>query len=255
MNTVTIDNFDVKWIGTGGAGLVKFDGSNWTLYSTFNSSIPDNYVNAIAIDAYSNKWIGTSNGLAKFDGVNWTIYRTANSGLPSNSIRTVAIGYAGNVWIGTAFGGVAKFGGSNWTIFNSSNSSLPSNQISFILVDRRNNKWIGTANGLAVYRENGVLIKVEENKEFKNFSYKLYQNYPNPANPNTVIRFELSKETNVSLELYNSLGQKIITLYEGNLLAGTHEVELNGDNLSTGVYFYVLKAGEFIETKKMMILK
>lgn len=110
-------------------------------------------------------------------------------------------------------------------------------------------------NGLAVYHENGVLIKVEDINEFKNFSHKLYQNYPNPANPNTVIRFKLSKETNVSLELYNSLGQKIMTLYEGNLLADTHEVELNGNNLSTGVYFYLFNAGEFIETKKMMILK
>ncbi len=66
-------------------GLAKFDGTNWTVYNTSNSGLPDNYVSSIAIDGSGNKWIGTwHGGLAKFDGTNWTVYNTSNSGLPDN---------------------------------------------------------------------------------------------------------------------------------------------------------------------------
>ena len=88
----------------------------WTVYNTLNSGLPDNYVEAIAIDGSGNKWIGTAGGgLAEFDGTNWTVYDAYHSGLPSNYVRAIAIDDLGNKWIGTWGGGLAEFDGSNWT--------------------------------------------------------------------------------------------------------------------------------------------
>jgi len=74
VRVIAIDSQGNKWIGTD-RGLAKFDGTNWTVYNTSNSGLPYLYVRAIAIDSQGNKWIGTWwGGLAKFDGVNWTVY-------------------------------------------------------------------------------------------------------------------------------------------------------------------------------------
>jgi hypothetical protein len=94
--------------------------------------------------------------------------------------------------------------------------------------------------------------------------FQLYQNYPNPFNPNTKIKFDLPK-TNftlsktkgliVFLKVYDALGREVQTLVNENLNPGTYEVDFNGDNLPSGVYFYKLVAGDYMQTKKMVLLK
>ncbi|MEW5993878.1 MAG: T9SS type A sorting domain-containing protein, partial [Candidatus Zixiibacteriota bacterium] len=83
----------------------------------------------------------------------------------------------------------------------------------------------------------------------------LHQNYPNPFNPNTVIRFDLPSRSRVLLEVYNLLGQKVATLLNEETAAGRHEVPFDGSGLATGVYFYRLKIGDAVETRKMLMLK
>jgi len=85
--------------------------------------------------------------------------------------------------------------------------------------------------------------------------YALYQNYPNPFNPYTTIKFELPVASSVRLELYNSAGQKVKDLFVGELPAGYHEVKVDGRDLSSGVYFYVLRANDFVGVKKMVLVK
>lgn len=87
------------------------------------------------------------------------------------------------------------------------------------------------------------------------FTYALEQNYPNPFNPTTTINFSLMKASNVELTVYNILGQRVVTLVNGQLAAGTHTVKFNAVNLASGVYFYRLEAGGFVSNKKMMLLK
>lgn len=87
------------------------------------------------------------------------------------------------------------------------------------------------------------------------FSYHLFQNYPNPFNPVTTIRFSLPKEEFIKLELFNSLGQKVNTLFEGLSPAGIVAVDVNAKVLSSGIYYYRIQAGEYISTKKMMLMK
>ncbi|MCX6134921.1 MAG: T9SS type A sorting domain-containing protein [Ignavibacteriales bacterium] len=82
----------------------------------------------------------------------------------------------------------------------------------------------------------------------------LSQNYPNPFNPSTTINYQLPKASNVSLQIFNALGQRVATLAEGNKEAGFHMVQWNA-GVPSGVYFYRLQAGQYVETKAMTVLK
>ncbi len=86
-------------------------------------------------------------------------------------------------------------------------------------------------------------------------SYSLSQNYPNPFNPTTTINFALPKSGNVSLVVYDILGREVAHLVNGEMQAGYHSVEFNANNLASGIYFYRLKAGNFVNVKKLMLLK
>ncbi|MBV6477671.1 MAG: hypothetical protein HGGPFJEG_00413 [Ignavibacteria bacterium] len=87
--------------------------------------------------------------------------------------------------------------------------------------------------------------------------YELSQNYPNPFNPETKINYSIPAAGKVSLKVYDILGNEIATLVNGDKPAGNHTAEFSADKygLSSGVYFYTLKAGEFSETKKMNLIK
>jgi hypothetical protein len=85
--------------------------------------------------------------------------------------------------------------------------------------------------------------------------YSLSQNYPNPFNPSTNIKFSLPKDGLVSLKVYNMVGAEIKTLVEGNHKAGEYNIYFDGSELSSGVYFYTLRANEFNEAKKMILIK
>ncbi len=99
-------------------------------------------------------------------------------------------------------------------------------------------------------------VGVEDNKqEVIPTSYSLEQNYPNPFNPTTVIDFALPKATNVTLFVYNILGEKVTELINGKIVAGHHTVNFNATNLASGIYIYRLSADNYIATKKMMLLK
>jgi hypothetical protein len=85
--------------------------------------------------------------------------------------------------------------------------------------------------------------------------YSLAQNYPNPFNPTTAIQFTLPKAAQVRLTVYNVLGQEVATLVNGNLTAGIHSVNFDGSRLASGVYLYKIAAGDFVSTRKMVLLK
>jgi hypothetical protein len=86
-------------------------------------------------------------------------------------------------------------------------------------------------------------------------TYTLSQNYPNPFNPSTQIEFSIPKQTQVTLKVYNLIGQEVATLVNGVLGAGQHSVTFNASRLASGVYFYSIQAGNFTNTRTMMLLK
>ncbi|MHB9011907.1 MAG: T9SS type A sorting domain-containing protein [Ignavibacteriaceae bacterium] len=85
--------------------------------------------------------------------------------------------------------------------------------------------------------------------------YTLYQNYPNPFNPSTIISYQLPVSSKVVLKIYDLLGRDVATLVNKEQVTGNYKVIFNGNNLASGVYFYRLKAGNFVETKKLILMK
>ena len=85
--------------------------------------------------------------------------------------------------------------------------------------------------------------------------FALEQNYPNPFNPATIIKYSIPQDQQVKLNVYNLLGQNVITLVNGLQKAGQHEVNFNAANLASGVYFYKLEAGTRSSIKKMLLMK
>jgi len=85
--------------------------------------------------------------------------------------------------------------------------------------------------------------------------YKLEQNFPNPFNPATVIRYQLPAKTLATLKIFDVLGKEVAVLVNEENEAGFHQVEFNGSGLASGVYLYILQAGSFVQTKKFILLK
>lgn len=108
-----------------------------------------------------------------------------------------------------------------------------------------------------IYGDTTLTDIADENELPKEFS--LSQNYPNPFNPSTVISYQLPIAGEVTLKVFDILGNEVVTLVDEYRAAGSHEVEFNSSTIkhypSSGVYFYQLKAGSFVETKKMVLIK
>lgn len=96
---------------------------------------------------------------------------------------------------------------------------------------------------------------VEEERYIIPAAYALYQSYPNPFNPSTTIKYSLPNSDIVSLKVFDILGREVAILLDEYKTAGTHAVEFNASGLSSGVYFYQLHSGNFVETKKMVLIK
>jgi para-nitrobenzyl esterase len=86
-------------------------------------------------------------------------------------------------------------------------------------------------------------------------NFILFQNYPNPFNPTTIIRFEIPRESIVTIKLYDLLGREIKTLVNEEKTAGSYSYIFDGSSLSSGIYFYRITAGKFAQTKKMILMK
>jgi hypothetical protein len=106
---------------------------------------------------------------------------------------------------------------------------------------------------------NDFLVGIQD-QPVQPHNFKLYQNFPNPFNPNTSIKYELNKSGKISLKIYNILGQEVRTLINTKQSQGIHSVLWDGKNnhgqlVSSGVYLYRLEAGEFVKTRKMILVK
>jgi len=102
---------------------------------------------------------------------------------------------------------------------------------------------------------NVIITGIDENKEQLPESIYLYQNYPNPFNPTTTIKFSLPKSDQVSLKIYDVLGKEIKNIFSGHLNAGDYSFDFDAENISSGIYFYVMKTNTFCDQKKMTVLK
>jgi streptogramin lyase len=151
---IAIDSSNVKWIGTEGQGVIRFDGKNWSVLNKNNSPLTSNIVKYLYVDKTNKLWIGLENGLFVYDGSSFINY---SSQVNSRYITSIISDNSGAVWIG-AFGGLFRYNGSTWKTFTTENSGLPTDLIYSLAVDKQNNVWVGTnGSGIAVY--DGILWK------------------------------------------------------------------------------------------------
>jgi len=192
-------------------------------------------------------------------------------------------------WLGIDVGGKAHVGvstdGTTWTTiwsnYQSWDSSWTQEDIDISsIVDSQSTVWLRwtmmAENAIhpmggwniddiqlyAIYDSvTGDITDIEENSEpVLPSSYSLSQNYPNPFNPTTSISFHLPRTTDVKLEIFNIIGQRVTTLLDGEFKAGDHIVRWDGKNsndqpVASGIYLYRLRAKDFVATKKMVMLK
>ena len=112
------------------------------------------------------------------------------------------------------------------------------------------------SNSNGIYYDSLVLYTtpVQEDKTII-YDYSLSQNYPNPFNPNTKITYSVANLSNVILKVYDILGREVVTLVNEEKPVGKYEANFNASNFASGVYFYQIKAGDFVQSQKMILLK
>jgi hypothetical protein len=199
----------------------------------------------------TNLFAGTPYGVYRStnDGALWT---AVNTGLTNTSVAAFAV--AGSKLIaGTANGVyVTTNNGTSWNALDSA-STLGSVRALAIL---DTNLFVGTVTR-GVWRRplSQITTSVGTVASQLPGEYLLSQNYPNPFNPSTTITYELPKASQVSLTVYDILGRQVSALVNGKRDAGVHEVKFDAAGLSSGVYFYRLQAGDFVQSRKLMILR
>ncbi|MBN1294802.1 MAG: T9SS type A sorting domain-containing protein [Candidatus Latescibacteria bacterium] len=240
---VAVDYNNVKWFCTD-HGISSFDGKKWITYDESNGFVDENII-SVTVDTYNMKWFATHIGLWRYNDNEWTLFTSENSGLRFNQISNIVADMNNHIWIALYIGyGLQSFDGSVWKTYTEKDGYLGW-QILSMAVDHNNVKWFGTYNGGVISYDDGIKTFLEiSNEEPENV--KLLNSYPNPFNSSTTIEFVLPHESIVNLAVYDILGQKVRDLIRQPMQTGFHSVlwdgkNKNGNDVSTGVYFYVLQ--------------
>ncbi|MCX6165356.1 MAG: T9SS type A sorting domain-containing protein [Ignavibacteriae bacterium] len=141
-------------------------------------------------------------------------------------------------------------GGDNWVDLNEVAHGINS----FHFLDSNVGYAAGDL-GVILKTTNGGAVWVSNNTQEIPKSFELFQNYPNPFNPTTNIKYQITNSKLVTLRVYDILGKEIATLVNEKKTAGIYEVTFNGSNFASGVYFYRIQAGDFVQVKKMVLIK
>jgi photosystem II stability/assembly factor-like uncharacterized protein len=180
----------------------------------------------------------------------WT---AMNKNLPTgwSCVYALAVGKDGSLFAGS-LQGVSKWKDTSWVTMN---TGLQSREISSLAFTDSGYLYAATFSGQIYKTSTPVITEVKSRISPKPQGVVLAQNYPNPFNPSTTIRYGLPRGSHVLLTLFNTLGQQVATLVQGEEKAGYHEVRFDGTGLSSGVYFYQMTAGDYVATKKLLLLK
>ena len=175
-----------------------------------------------------------------------------DSGLTNTSVSCLAIS-GSSLFAGTFGGGVflSTNSGTSWT---SVNSGWTSTNVSCLNISGKD-LIAGTNQGVWRRPLSEMLTSVQSSSTVLPTHFNLAQNYPNPFNPSTTIRYSLPRRSQVLLSVYNTLGQLVATPVQAQQEAGSYEVKFDGSGLASGVYFYRLQTGRFVDTKKLLLLK
>jgi photosystem II stability/assembly factor-like uncharacterized protein len=232
------------------------DGATWQQLPT---GFEDRQVLSLVIAPSGSIFAGTYLGnifRSTDGGENWM---ALNTGILSENILAMIVNAEGEIFASAAnlstHTGVGVYqsadDGDTWTQVN---EGLVSTIIgSFGIIS--SGHLIAGSNASGVFRTVDPTTFIEYPSPNSMTLFSLFQSFPNPFNPATTIKYDLPTDSRVSLKVYDVLGREVLDLVDGVETAGQHEVVLNASELSSGVYFYRLKAGDFTDTKRFMLLK
>lgn len=249
-------SFDIEFLNSQNLVSVGIGGS---IYKSMNGG--ENWVQKNSSTTQSLKsvdFINNTNGFAV--GWNGTIVKTTDGGENWSNLN---LGTSETLWkikfINQNIGYIIGYNGfiyytndsgDNWHLQNSTtDESL--NDIYF--VDDTTGYIIGNS-GTLLKTINGGIVGIEKITEPPN-RFFLYHNFPNPFNPITKIRFEIPNSTYAKLSVYDLLGREVTVLVNEYLGSGIYETEFDASGISSGIYFYTLKADNYLETKKLVLIK
>jgi hypothetical protein len=187
--------------------------------------------------------------ISKDNGGSWT---SINSGLSNLTIRRLFF-VSSNLFASTSAGlFMSDNFGSSW---KSINSGLTSEVTAFAL--REPYLYVGTTSGKVYKRslDEMNITMVESPTVERPTNFILYQNYPNPFNPTTTIKYSVPKQSYVTIKIFDALGREVTTLLNEEKSVGNYSIEFNASSFPSGIYFYRMQAENFMETKKLILLK
>lgn len=249
-----VDAFAVKdtllFAATDGGGifLSTNDGTSWT---AVNDGLANTRVLSLGV-ADENLFAATFGGGVFISTNNGTSWTAVNNGLTHLSVYAIAARDTG-LFAGTGGGGVflSTNNGANWT---SANEGLTGMNVMTLTI-HDNFLFAGTLSQGVWRRPLSDFVSVHENSASMPEQFLLEQNYPNPFNPQTTIGYQLPSRVNVSLKIFDLLGREVATLVNGLEEPGFKSVSWDASRASSGTYFYQLKSGRYVSTKKMLVIK
>lgn len=247
------------WIASGGGAVFDIGevyktvdgGITWTLQI---SKPDDAFGKIIFVDSLTG-WIASNNGLLKTtDGGNNWEYKEVFKDF--DVIWSFTFYNRNRGWANGLQGRFASTtdGGENW-VTEPSRTSFTLYDVDFI---NENFGWSVGDFGIILHTKDSGITSIIEQENFDELpsNFGLSQNYPNPFNPSTTINFSLPKESKVSLRIYDILGKLIENVIENEVKTpGNYQVTFNSNNLPSGVYFYTLTSGDFMQVRKMILTK
>jgi hypothetical protein len=228
-----------------GVYISSNNGGTWTQTALNNQTIQSLFVNGN--DVYAGTYYSAGIYKSTNNGATWNRY-----GLSNRSVYSFAL--SGNSIIAGSDGYGVFVSPNNDTNWVQRNEGLVGMERVYGLCTLNN--YIIAATDYSLYRRGLIeFLGIKQISEQVPAHFTLSQNYPNPFNPSTKIKFDIPKSDFVSLKIFDILGREVAALVNEQLNSGTYEAEFNGTNYPSGVYFYKLMAGDFTETKKLVLVK
>jgi hypothetical protein len=231
----------------GGLFLSTNNGKKW---SSFNNNLTNENIislavigtNIFAVTFPNNIFISTDKGSK------WT---AVNNDLTVSNVYGFAVS-GENLFTATRNGVfLSTNNGINWSDVN---NGLVNKAVSSLAINETN-LYAGTSSGVWRRPLTEMITGVENKQIILPTSFSLQQNYPNPFNPTTTINYSIPKSGFVTIKVYDILGREVEALVNENRSVGNYSIQFNASKLVSGVYFYRMQAGDFIQTKKLILLK
>ncbi|MBI9071246.1 MAG: T9SS type A sorting domain-containing protein [Melioribacteraceae bacterium] len=264
---VAPSNSNIVYAGTGNGRVWIYNGEDW---KEISEGLPNRWVTRVKADPRDASVVYVT-----FSGLKWVdpqphVFMSENFGetwedissnLPDSPVNAFEIDRNDStvLYLGSDVGAYVSFNkGTNWEPIA---ENLPIVSVYDMKIHSTENYLAIGTHGRGIYKiDLNKIVSVENSQTTLMKDYRLSQNYPNPFNPSTTINYRIGKTGLVSLIIYNSLGQEIKTLVKENQSNGNYRVAWYGDDnrgkpVSSGVYYYRLESKDFIQVKKMSLVK